>query len=98
MKMFLISDNVDTLTGMRLAGVEGCADSAVGILGGQDLHIQAVQGKGIYLYLFGELRDGDLQGPIRGNLGGWSLFAAAGGEHRHQKQNGNGNTKQFFHP
>lgn len=24
MKMFLISDNVDTLTGMRLAGVEGC--------------------------------------------------------------------------
>ncbi|MGN0383743.1 MAG: V-type ATP synthase subunit F, partial [Eubacterium sp.] len=23
MKMFLISDNVDTLTGMRLAGVEG---------------------------------------------------------------------------
>ena len=24
MKMFLISDNVDTLTGMRLSGVEGC--------------------------------------------------------------------------
>ena len=24
MKMFLISDNVDTLPGMRLAGVEGC--------------------------------------------------------------------------
>ena len=24
MKMFLISDNVDTLTGMRLAGGEGC--------------------------------------------------------------------------
>lgn len=24
MKMFLISDNVDTLSGMRLAGVEGC--------------------------------------------------------------------------
>ena len=24
MKMCLISDNVDTLTGMRLAGVEGC--------------------------------------------------------------------------
>lgn len=24
MKMFLISDNIDTLTGMRLAGVEGC--------------------------------------------------------------------------
>ena len=24
MIMFLISDNVDTLTGMRLAGVEGC--------------------------------------------------------------------------
>lgn len=24
MKMFLISDNVDTLAGMRLAGVEGC--------------------------------------------------------------------------
>ena len=24
MTMFLISDNVDTLTGMRLAGVEGC--------------------------------------------------------------------------
>ena len=24
MKMVLISDNVDTLTGMRLAGVEGC--------------------------------------------------------------------------
>ena len=24
MKMFLISDNVDTLIGMRLAGVEGC--------------------------------------------------------------------------
>ena len=24
MKYFLISDNVDTLTGMRLAGVEGC--------------------------------------------------------------------------
>ena len=24
MKMFLISDNVDTLTGIRLAGVEGC--------------------------------------------------------------------------
>ena len=24
MKMFLISDNVDTLTGMRLAGIEGC--------------------------------------------------------------------------
>lgn len=24
MKMFLISDNVDTMTGMRLAGVEGC--------------------------------------------------------------------------
>ena len=24
MKMYLISDNVDTLTGMRLAGVEGC--------------------------------------------------------------------------
>ena len=24
MKMFLISDNVETLTGMRLAGVEGC--------------------------------------------------------------------------
>ena len=24
MKMFLISDNVDTLTGMSLAGVEGC--------------------------------------------------------------------------
>ena len=24
MKMFLIRDNVDTLTGMRLAGVEGC--------------------------------------------------------------------------
>ena len=24
MKMFLTSDNVDTLTGMRLAGVEGC--------------------------------------------------------------------------
>ena len=24
MKMFLISDNVDTLTGMLLAGVEGC--------------------------------------------------------------------------
>ena len=24
MKMFLISDYVDTLTGMRLAGVEGC--------------------------------------------------------------------------
>ena len=24
MKMFLISDNLDTLTGMRLAGVEGC--------------------------------------------------------------------------
>ena len=24
MKMFLISDNVDTLTSMRLAGVEGC--------------------------------------------------------------------------
>ena len=24
MKMFFISDNVDTLTGMRLAGVEGC--------------------------------------------------------------------------
>ncbi len=24
MKMFLISDNVDTQTGMRLAGVEGC--------------------------------------------------------------------------
>ena len=24
MKMFLISDNVDTLNGMRLAGVEGC--------------------------------------------------------------------------
>ena len=24
MKMFLISDNVDTLTGMRLAGAEGC--------------------------------------------------------------------------
>ena len=24
MKMFVISDNVDTLTGMRLAGVEGC--------------------------------------------------------------------------
>ena len=24
MKMFLLSDNVDTLTGMRLAGVEGC--------------------------------------------------------------------------
>ena len=24
MKMFLISDNVDTLTGMRLAGVVGC--------------------------------------------------------------------------
>ena len=24
MKMFLISDNVDTLTGMRLAGVDGC--------------------------------------------------------------------------
>ena len=24
MKMFLISDNVDTLTGMRLAGEEGC--------------------------------------------------------------------------
>ena len=24
MKMFLISDNVDALTGMRLAGVEGC--------------------------------------------------------------------------
>ena len=24
MKMFLISDNVDTPTGMRLAGVEGC--------------------------------------------------------------------------
>lgn len=24
MKIFLISDNVDTLTGMRLAGVEGC--------------------------------------------------------------------------
>ena len=23
MKMYLISDNVDTLTGMRLAGVEG---------------------------------------------------------------------------
>ena len=63
-----------------LAGVEGCADGAVGILGGQDLHIQAVQGKGIYLYLFGELRDGDLQGPIPGNLGGWGLFAAAGSE------------------
>ena len=26
MKMFLISDNVDTLTGMRLAGVEGYDD------------------------------------------------------------------------
>ena len=24
MKMYLISDNVDTLTGMRLAGIEGC--------------------------------------------------------------------------
>ena len=24
MKMYLISDNVDTYTGMRLAGVEGC--------------------------------------------------------------------------
>ena len=24
MKLFLISENVDTLTGMRLAGVEGC--------------------------------------------------------------------------
>lgn len=24
MKMYLISDNVDTLTGLRLAGVEGC--------------------------------------------------------------------------
>ena len=24
MKMYLISDNVDTWTGMRLAGVEGC--------------------------------------------------------------------------
>ena len=24
MKMFLISDNVDTMTGMRMAGVEGC--------------------------------------------------------------------------
>lgn len=24
MKMYLISDNIDTLTGMRLAGVEGC--------------------------------------------------------------------------
>lgn len=24
MKMYLISDNVDTCTGMRLAGVEGC--------------------------------------------------------------------------
>ena len=24
MKMYLISDNTDTLTGMRLAGVEGC--------------------------------------------------------------------------
>ena len=26
MKMFLISDNVDTLTGMRMAGVEGCIE------------------------------------------------------------------------
>ncbi|MCI6676534.1 MAG: V-type ATP synthase subunit F [Clostridiales bacterium] len=24
MKMYLISDNVDTFTGMRLAGIEGC--------------------------------------------------------------------------
>ena len=24
MRMYLISDNVDTYTGMRLAGVEGC--------------------------------------------------------------------------
>ncbi len=24
MKLYLISDNVDTYTGMRLAGVEGC--------------------------------------------------------------------------
>lgn len=48
MKMYVISDNVDTLTGMRLAGVEGvvvherdelkkalekaCSDSDIGIL------------------------------------------------------------------
>ena len=35
MKMYLISDNVDTYTGMRLAGVEGCvvhADKTVGIV------------------------------------------------------------------
>lgn len=24
MKLYLISDNIDTLTGMRLAGIEGC--------------------------------------------------------------------------
>jgi len=29
MKMYLISDNIDTLTGMRLAGVEVAAGKAV---------------------------------------------------------------------
>ena len=29
MKMYLISDNVDTYTGMRLAGVEGCVVDAL---------------------------------------------------------------------
>ena len=33
MKLFLISDNIDTYTGMRLAGVEGVfADKEIGIL------------------------------------------------------------------
>ena len=32
MKMFLISDNVDTQTGMRLAGVEGVVVHEIGII------------------------------------------------------------------
>ena len=47
MKMFLISDNVDTLTGMRLAGVEGeiAKEAVEKILEDKDLGILLITEK-----------------------------------------------------
>ena len=49
MKMYLISDNVDTYTGMRLAGVEGCVVHERGDLREALYHAIADKENGIIL-------------------------------------------------
>lgn len=64
MKMYLISDNIDTYTGMRLAGIEGCVVHGLDEL--KDRMNQALADKEIGILLLTEKFGRDYSDYING--------------------------------